>query len=338
MSVHTAPRAAAIRARKAVGAVSREVGTELDRVRYRRGRADIALFHELSPSPGGGGHQFVRALVGELEKRGLAVELNRISGETPVCLFNSFNFDFRRLRRFARSDCRLVHRVDGPIGAYRGADDGTDARIAAINSELAQATICQSRFSLDAHVELGIELREPSVVHNAPDPAIFHPPAQREPAAGRKLRLVGVSWSDNPNKGADVFSWLDRNLDRDRFELTFVGRLEEELEWTRTIGPIPSAALAEELRRQDVYVAASRNDPCSNALLEALACGLPAVYRGSGGHPELVGDGGLPFSTPEELPDVLERMSRELDERRAAISVTPLADVADGYLRILRGA
>ena len=52
----------------------------------------------------------------------------------------------------------MVHRVDGPIGVYRGFDDGTDARIAEINRELADATVAQSRFSLDAHRELGIEL------------------------------------------------------------------------------------------------------------------------------------------------------------------------------------
>ena len=52
----------------------------------------------------------------ELERRGLAVEVNRISAGTTACLFNSFNFDFRRLRRFARDDVRFVHRVDGPIG------------------------------------------------------------------------------------------------------------------------------------------------------------------------------------------------------------------------------
>ena len=36
--------------------------------------------------------------------------------------------------------------------------------------------------------------------------------------------------------------------------------------------------LAELLRAHDVYLAPSRDDPCSNALLEALACGLPAAY------------------------------------------------------------
>ena len=74
-----------------------------------------------------------------------------------------------------------------------------------------------------------------------------------------------------------------------------------------------------------MYIAASRDDPCSNALLEALACGLPAAYLESGGHPELVGEGGLPFREDEELGDVLDRLAAELDERRAAISIPSLA-------------
>ena len=93
--------------------------------------------------------------------------------------------------------------------------------------------------------------------------------------------------------------------------------------------------LAVELRRNDVYLAPSRNDPCSNALLEALASGLPAVYRASGGHPELVGDAGMPFDEPEEIPAALDRLVAELDERRAAIRIAPLSDVADRYLEAL---
>ena len=71
------------RARRGAGAVAREVSTEVDRVRFsRRGAADVALFHELAPSPTGGGHQFLRALVSELERRGLTIEVNRISAGT----------------------------------------------------------------------------------------------------------------------------------------------------------------------------------------------------------------------------------------------------------------
>ena len=322
-------------ARRTGRKVARRVGTEVDWLRTRSGRADLALFHELAPSPAGGGHQFLRALTRELEGRGLRVEQQRISEETPACLFNSFNFDFARLQRFAARGARMVHRVDGPIGVYRGFDDGTDERIAELNAELAEATILQSRFSLEKHRELGLDLREPVVVPNAVDPAIFHPPDSREALGGRKVRLIATSWSDNPRKGVDTLAWLDANLDRARYALTFAGRPPTVFEHARVVGPLDSNALAALLRTQDVYLAPSRDDPCSNALLEALACGLPAAYRASGGHPELVGEGGLPFREDEELGDVLNRLVAELDERRAAIELRPISWVADRYLEVL---
>jgi glycosyltransferase involved in cell wall biosynthesis len=315
--------------------VAARLDTEIDLLRSRRERADVALFHEFASAPSGGGHQFLRALVHELGGRGVVVESNRISAGTPACLFNSFNFDFRRLRRFARRGARMVHRVDGPIGAYRGFDDGTDGQIAEINAALASATIFQSEFSLAKHRELGFELRAPVVIPNAVDPAIFHPPATREPLEGRRVRVIASSWSDNPRKGAESLVWLDRNLDPDRFELTFAGRPPATFERFRVVGALDSPALARLLRTQDLYVAPSHDDPCSNALLEALACGLPAAYRESGGHPELVGGGGLPFRLDEELGDVLERLADELEIRRAAISTTSISSVADRYLEVL---
>ena len=335
MALRTKPRAAVVHARTLGRKVTALVGTEAVRIASRRRSADLAVFHEYVPPPSGGGNQFIRALVGELERRGLEVEWNRLSGGTPACLFNSFNFDFRRLRRLAREGVRMVHRVDGPIRVYRGFDDGTDARIADLNGALADATVLQSRWSLDRHRDLGIELRRPVVIPNAPDPALFFPPAQREPLHGRPLRIVATSWSDNPRKGADAIEWLDRQVDPGEFELTFAGRTQLPLARTRVVGPLSSSALADLLRTQDVYLAGSSDDPCSNALLEALACGLPAASRRSGGHPELVGDAGLGFDEPEELPQVLETLAREIDARRAAIRVPALADVTDRYLEVL---
>jgi glycosyltransferase involved in cell wall biosynthesis len=322
-------------ARSFVRAVLRRLQTERDWVASRRDGSDVAVFHEFHPPPYGGGNQFLIALVRELERRGLGVETNRLSARTPACLYNSFNFDFRRLRRFARSDVRMVHRVDGPVGVYRGFDDGTDRRIADIN-ELADTTILQSRFSLEKHAELGIELRNPVVVHNAVDPSIFHPPRAREPLAGRRMRVIVTSWSGNPRKGADILTWLDRNLDVDAYEVTFAGNTQQTYECIHVVGPLASAPLADLLRAHDVYLAPSRDDPCSNALLEGLACGLPAAFLRSGGHPELVGEGGLGFDGAEELPAVLARLRDELQERRARIRVPSLTDVADRYVEVLR--
>ena len=324
-------------ARALVKRPARRAATELDWIASRRRRSDVAVFHEFHPPPYGGGNQFLIALVRDWKRRGLAVEVDRISGKTPVCLYNSFNFDFRRLRRFARDGVRMVHRVDGPVGVYRGFDDGTDARIHEINRELANATIVQSRFSLDKHRELGIELLDPVLIPNAPDPEIFYPPAERARLDGRRARVIMTSWSANPRKGADVLEWLDEHLDPDRFELTFVGQTESRLQRARVLGPVGSNTVAELLRSHDIYVAASRDDPCSNALLEALACGLPTAYRRSGGHPELVADAGLGFDDAEELSDVLALLADEIDARRAAIQVPSLAEVSDRYLGVLRG-
>ena len=322
-------------ARSVVKNLLQRVRTERDWITSRRGRSDVAVFHEFHAPPYGGGNQFLIALVRELQGRGLSVETNRVSGQTPACLYNSFNFEFPRLRRFARSGVRMVHRVDGPVGVYRGFDDGTDRRIAAIN-RLADVTILQSQFSLEKHAELGLELRDPIVVRNAVDPGIFYSAVTRDPLAGRRLRVIATSWSGNPRKGADVFAWLDRNLDFDAFELTFAGNTEQPFNQIRVVGPLASAPLADLLRAHDVYLAPSRDDPCSNALLEGLACGLPAAYRRSGGHPELVGEAGVGFDEAEEVPATLARLREELDERRAAIRVPALKDVADRYLEALR--
>ncbi|MGH3133141.1 MAG: glycosyltransferase family 4 protein [Gaiellaceae bacterium] len=331
MDVRTVPRAA----RRAGRGLAGRVRTEVAWLASRGESADLALFHEFAPPPSGGGHQFLRALTRELAGRGLEIEENRISTGTPACLVNSFNFDFARLQRFARPDCRIVHRVDGPIGVYRGFDDGTDRRIAEINRKLADATVFQSRYSLEKHGELGLDLRDPVVIPNTVDPAIFHAPGGREPMLGRKVRLIASSWSDNLRKGAETLAWLDRNLDWQRYEMTFVGRPPARYERIRTVGPVGSEEVAELLRAHDAYVAASRDDPCSNALVEALACGLPAAFLESGGHPELVGEAGLPFRADEELPDVLDRLVEEIEERRAAISIPAISGVADRYLKAL---
>src|SRR5436190_11100088 len=255
--------------------LARRAQTEADWLRSRRSRADLAVFHEFTPPPYGGGNQFLLALLREVGGRGVAVEVNRLSGRSPACLFNSFNFDFHRLRRFARHGCHMVHRVDGPIGVYRGFDDGTDRRILEINHELAEVTVFQSRFSLEKHRELGLELRNPVVIPNAVDPRIFFPPESRESLAGRKLRVMATSWSDNPNKGAGIFTWLDRNLDWSRYEMTFVGRSGVLFDHIRMVGPVGLDEVADLLRRHDLYVAASSVESSPNALPVAQGCGLP---------------------------------------------------------------
>ena len=68
----------------------------------------------------------------------------------------------------------------------------------------ADATVFQSRYSLEKHRELGLELRDPVVIPNAPDPAVFNADGRAALRRREPVRLITTSWSDNPRKGADV--------------------------------------------------------------------------------------------------------------------------------------
>lgn len=302
-------------------------------MRLRRRDPDLVIPYRFRRPPYGGSNQFLTALRAELQRRGLRVSAGSFGPATRACLLHSYLVDADRLRRAIPDGCRVVHRVDGPIQLYRGEDDGADREIVGINSALADATVFQSRWSLEAHRRMGIELREPVVIPNAVDPAIFHPPAQS--AAAARVRVIATSWSDNPRKGAATFEALARASDPDRFEFTFVGRAPAPLTGVRQLAPLPSCELAEELRAHDVYVAPSLNEPCSNALLEALACGLPVLYRRSGSHAELVREAGVGFDDVENAAGQLDRLAAELEERRAAIRLPSLEEVTNRYLEVL---
>lgn len=304
-------------------------------VRARFHPADVSIFHDFVPPPYGGGNQFLWGLRRELERRHWRVENNTVSPTTRAGLFNSFNFDFDRLRRMKRDGCRMVHRVDGPIAAYRGVDEGLDQRIRQLNHDLADATVFQSEYSRRKHDEMGLTFRSPSVIRNAADPAIFNPERRAAFLGGPRVRLMASSWSNNPNKGADVYAWLDEHLDFSRYEFTFLGRSAVPFRNIRILPPAASEGVAAELRAHDVFVIASRNEPCSNALIEALSCGLPVVYLDSGSHGEIVGAAGLPFQSAEAVPDLLDRIVRDHAAFAARAAPPRLADVADRYLSVM---
>lgn len=65
------------------------------------------------------------------------------------------------------------------------------------------------------------------------------------------------------------------------------------------------------LRQSDCFLLPSTNEPCSVALMEALALGLPAIVSRSGGNVDLVQEGcGLTFmpDDPDSLKDVLQKI------------------------------
>lgn len=323
--------------RKALRSVARRVELERDVALARVRPVDVALFHQFAPPPAGGGNQTLRAVTAEFERRGLRVGNNAISPSTRAVLFNSFNFDLGRLELLSQrvGSARMVHRVGAVTSLYRGFDDGTDAFVADINARLAHATLAISHATVEMYRSIGIELVDPRVVYNACDSRIFSAEGREPFSRNRKTRLISSSWSDNPRKGGPTYEWLEDNLDWDRYEFTFVGNSSTRFKRIRHIPPVPSNELATLLRAHDVFVTATEHDAYSNALVEALSCGLPAVYLDSGGSAEAVKDAGFGFHDREELPDLLERLIDEYEDRQGRINLPSLEEIADGYLEVL---
>lgn len=300
----------------------------------------ISLYHQFHKPPYGGGNQFLLALRNEFKRIGYSVDVNWVGKNTKACLFNSFNFDFEKIRIIKQKypNIRLLHRVDGPVGTYRGYDDGTDNKIWEINNAIANATIFQSEYSFNKHIELGMYFKHPVVIPNSVDPKIFNRFNKINlPDGNRKIRLIATSWSDNSRKGGEIYKWIEECLDWNKYEFTFVGRTQQKFRRIKHILPCSSINLSNILRQHDIYLTASIADPCSNSLLEALACGLPAIYLKSGGHLELVKDAGVGFLLKEEVLDAIDKVAYEYKHFQQRISIVSISTVANKYLTALLG-
>jgi glycosyltransferase involved in cell wall biosynthesis len=100
-------------------------------------------------------------------------------------------------------------------------------------------------------------------------------------------------------------------------------RLAEDLGMANALdlsGPYVQSDSPDIYRSADVYITTKHNDPCPNAVIEALACGLPIIYSDTGGVPELVGpDAGVALPCAE-------------DWERA--HVPDATDIADALMRV----
>ena len=269
---------------------------------------------------------------GELERRGLEVELNRLGRDAGMSL------QLVQLRRRAAAalracGARMVHRVDGPIGVYRGFDDGTDGDRRAERGARGRdgpPVALQPREAPRARPRAPLPGRDPERAR----PGALPPASERAAARGQEGRLIATSWSDNVRKGAETLSWLDRHLDLDRYELTFVGRAPVRFERSASSAPSPrprsrgcSGSTTSTSRRATTIPART---PCSRRS----PAGCPAAYLESGGHPELVGDAGLPFARTRS--SARSRPARRRARRAASGDHVPsLAEVADRYLAVL---
>ena len=269
----------------------------------------VAVLYPTQIGPWGGGNQFIKAIQKKFKEAGMLTDI----ASADIVLFNSFDCieEVVKIKKTYPKKI-FVHRIDGPMKLYNNDKDLRDLLVYHACNELADGVIFQSEWSKKENLKNGLPLSpQNTVITNAPDPEIFFT-LDKTKDDSKKIRIISTSWSNNPKKGFAEYLWLDQNLDFNQYDYYFAGRSAVDFKNIINLGKLDSHALANELRKSDVYITCSQKDPCSNSLLEAQACGLVTLALNDGGHPELVKNHEFLFNHASEIPTKLALIKKEL--------------------------
>ena len=260
--------------------------------------------------PQGGMYTFVGNMRRWLDRHGWPYTSD-IDAEYDVLFVNSWVIAPQAVRRVkaAKPRVTVAHRLDGAAIDY-GSNPASDRVQARVNL-YADVTIFQSEYSkFSTREKFKVIAHDGPVIYNPVDVEQFTPVGTRRELPAGVPRIACASWSVNRRKG----TWQIDELAARHPDALFVlcGRFDAVADRPNIVrlGHLTRDGMAEALRSCDVFLNLSENDPCPNVVLEALASGLPVLYRPSGGVPELVGDCGAPIDV-ETFASALESVMHE---------------------------
>ena len=241
----------------------------------------------------------------------------------------------RRLSRL-----KVLHRIDGAAQDY--GRDGVGDLYQKLAIRLADVTVFQSNYGRYATREkFGVIEQDGPTIYNPVDIKRFHPDGPRVELAG-KIRIAFVTYSKNPKKGAaEAFRLIHEHRS---VQFILIGRYEDPplVPNVTLVGHVDWAVLPDYLRSCDFFLMLSENETCPNVVLEAMASGLPVLYKDSGGTGELVREAGFSV-TPSNFRETLDRawpLREELGRRARELCETEFSSavVVTRYLEAARQA
>lgn len=319
----------------------------------------IFLNATLTDRPYGGANSFLRTLAAALRARGVTI-VHDIDAGYDIALVNGLteSFGLTEVRRIHARGIPIVHRKVGyrerGSTELRSEVDGVivgDRRQIEFEPYLA-TTIFQSQYSHDGFRASGWNGSRCEIIPNGVDSRIFglfEPPrffwqqSTRRSfwTPGNVFRLAISTWSADESKGFRFYRALDAAVaNRRDIAISFVGRVPAETKFRniRVSSPMRAPRLASFLRKHHGYLAFSEHDTCSNALLEAIGCGLQVIYLDSGSHHEFAADVGVAYQGDFDL--ALAALKDGYSDRLSKWEkpLFDIAPVADRYLSVLRSA
>jgi len=269
----------------------------------------ICIGAKIMTGPWGGGNLFYINLSKYLELNGVDVvydlkdkDIDLILLTDPRLLSESSSltdFDIRYYKKFINNNVQVVHRINE---CDERKNTSNLNKFLIKSNKVADATVFVSEWLKNLFIDQGIDTRNLHVIMSGSDEKIFNRVGFKEWEKHKKLKIVTHHWGNNWNKGFDIYKKLDELLENEywfsKYEFTYIGNLPRNFKFQNTqhLLPISGHTLANELKKSNLYLTGSLNEPSGNHHIEAAQCGLPILYIDSGGIPEYCDGFGLKFT------------------------------------------
>lgn len=287
----------------------------------------IAIGMKIKDGPFGGGNQFGKTLSAYLTSKGHQVffdlkqsDLDIILLTDPRPYLQSVAFGPTEVMRYTNKvnpKSLLIQRIN-ECDERKGTK--TLNKQLALTNSIVDHTIYIASWLEDLFKKQGLTFTKNfSIIKNGADPSIFIFEEKRL-APGKKIKLVTHHWAANWMKGWDIYSLLDQLLGTEeygsKFEFHFIGNAPKDIKLQHTIchPPCCDHELAALLKTCDIYLTASINEPAGMHHIEGALCGLPILYRNSGGLPEYCNGYGVSFSDKNDFALALDKLVSSYDD------------------------
>lgn len=268
----------------------------------------VSIGTNIKDGPWGGGNLFAINLKNYLESNKHKVVNNLDEDDIDLILLteprrtsesSSFtHIDILKYRQFVKRDVVVVHRIN-ECDERKNTNFVNQYLIEANKS--ADATVFVSNWLKELFLEQGLNCEKISVIMSGANNKIFYDQNKKK-FDNKTLNLVTHHWGANWNKGFEIYQLLDEYLEdddfRSKYSFTYIGNLPNKFRFknTRLVEPLSGSILADEIRKNDVYLTASLNEPSGNHHIEGAQCGLPILFIDSGGVSEYCKEFGVMFN------------------------------------------
>jgi len=257
----------------------------------------VSIGSKIIDGPWGGGNLFVINLKNYLEKNGIKVVFSLEDNDIDIVLMtnpnkksSSSSFSYKEVQKYKRkNNAIVVHRIN-ECDERKGTKNVN--RFILKSNKVADFTVFVSKWLEDLYMSIGLDGENRKTILSGSDKKVFNNINSAEWKQDLPLKLVTHHWGNNLNKGFEIYSIIDNELDnsdfRNLFEFTYIGNLPKNFKFrnVQVVEPLSGLQLAKKIKENHLYVTGSINEPSGNHHIEGALCGLPVLYVNSGGIPE----------------------------------------------------